>query len=49
MSEEVVVQTMTVGPVADPLKSERVQEKLRAAPAWRIFSGGRGAQAPWPP
>ena len=44
MSEEVVVQTMTIGPVVDPLKSERVQEKLRAAPAWRIFSGGQSLQ-----
>ena len=28
----------------DPLKSERVEEKLRAAPAWRIFSGGQMVQ-----
>jgi pterin-4a-carbinolamine dehydratase len=34
------------GPAAetDPLKSERVEEKLRAAPSWRIFSGGQMVQ-----
>jgi hypothetical protein len=30
--------------VTDPLKSERVEEKLRAAPSWRIFSGGQMVQ-----
>jgi hypothetical protein len=32
------------GLAVDPLKSERVEEKLRAAPAWRIFSGGQTVQ-----
>ncbi|HEV2852147.1 MAG TPA: hypothetical protein VHC97_05015 [Thermoanaerobaculia bacterium] len=26
--------------LVDPLKSERVELKLRSAPAWRIFGGG---------
>ncbi len=28
----------------DPLKAERVEEKLRAAPAWRIYSAGQMLQ-----
>ncbi len=32
------------GLAVDPLKSERVVEKLRAAPSWRIFSGGQTLQ-----
>lgn len=28
----------------NPLKSERVEEKLQAAPSWRIFSGGQVMQ-----
>ena len=28
----------------DPLKSERVEEKLRATPSWRIFSAGQMLQ-----
>lgn len=32
------------GLMVDPLKSERVEEKLRAAPSWRIFSAGQTVQ-----
>lgn len=30
--------------LVDPLKSERVEEKLWSAPAWRIFGGGSTVQ-----
>ncbi len=32
------------GLTVDPLKSERVEETLRAAPSWRIFSAGQMLQ-----
>jgi hypothetical protein len=30
--------------LVDPLKSERVEEKLRSEPSWRIFGGGSTVQ-----
>ena len=36
--------TLIAAPDPDPLKSERVEEKLRAAAPWRVFAGGQTVQ-----